>query len=327
MIASFLPAAALGAGRLLGPAFACGLNLYATVAVLGLASRLGWSDALPAGLRGLEHGVVIGSALALYLVEFVIDKIRWADSAWDAVHTVIRPGAAALLAMLALQGAPLGWRLAAAALAGAAALGAHGLKAGLRVSLNVRAGRGRAIVVSLLEDLLAIALVLASLMLADLAVAIAAAATLMMLLLGPRLSRPAVLGVRAVNARLRGFFGSCRWRGRDELPASLRRLVPPAHVGCAPPRATRAAVLDGADSGTGDYRNGWLVLENGAAAFLYRDSLLRGRRAALPAIRAAILRRGLLADRLEITGEHRSLTLLLLKDGPPPHITRTELLS
>jgi hypothetical protein len=67
-------------GQLLAIAFACGLNLYATVALLGLASRLGWMSGLPPGLRGLENGFVIGSAALLYLFEFVIDKVPYVDS-------------------------------------------------------------------------------------------------------------------------------------------------------------------------------------------------------------------------------------------------------
>ena len=63
------------AGQLLGTAFACGLNLYATIALLGIASRAGWITNLPPGMTGLEHGLVIGSAAALYIVEFAVDRV------------------------------------------------------------------------------------------------------------------------------------------------------------------------------------------------------------------------------------------------------------
>ena len=85
------------AGQLLGTAFACGLNLYATVALLGIAARVGLTS-LPPGMTGLSNGVVIGSAAALYIIEFVIDRTPVADHVWEAVHTIIRPAAAALLA-------------------------------------------------------------------------------------------------------------------------------------------------------------------------------------------------------------------------------------
>ncbi len=77
-------------GRTMGFSFAAGINLYATVAILGLAKRFGWVD-LPEQFRVFDNDVVIGVALVLYVIEFVADKIPWVDSMWDAVHTVIRP--------------------------------------------------------------------------------------------------------------------------------------------------------------------------------------------------------------------------------------------
>jgi hypothetical protein len=79
-------------GRTLGFSFAAGINLYATVAILGLATRFGWVD-LPPQYRVFDNNSIIGAAIVLYLVEFVADKIPWVDSFWDAIHTVVRPGA------------------------------------------------------------------------------------------------------------------------------------------------------------------------------------------------------------------------------------------
>src|SRR3954466_14045934 len=82
-------------------AFASGLNVYATVAVLGLCSHYGLI-ALPEQFRAFDHPVIIGAALAMYLVEFVADKIPWVDTLWDAIHTVVRPIGGALVAAAAL---------------------------------------------------------------------------------------------------------------------------------------------------------------------------------------------------------------------------------
>jgi hypothetical protein len=320
-----IPPLAVGAGQLLGPAFACGLNLYATVALLGIAARLGWADALPLGLRGLEHPLVIASAIALYAVEFVVDKIRFLDTAWDALHTLIRPAAAALLAVLALQGSPVGWQIAAAGAAGAAALSAHGLKAGMRLRLNERRRPLGTVTVSVAEDLLAAAMALAALTLPAAAAGMALAMLLLIVLLGPRLIRPAVTGMHVVEARLRGFFGSRRWRTRDEMPRPLRPHVAPPGLGSAPARVARAALLR-AGNGAGHYRNGWLVVGDGAPRFLYRH-LLGTRRIELPLGSAARLRPGLLADALELEAEAgaEDVTLLLLKDGPDPRLALAEL--
>src|SRR5580693_4024660 len=81
----------------LGTGFSSGLNLYATVATLGLLERFGVIH-LPGKLHALSHPAVLVIAVVLYVVEFFADKIPYVDTAWDALHTFIRPPAAALLA-------------------------------------------------------------------------------------------------------------------------------------------------------------------------------------------------------------------------------------
>ncbi|MGC2751644.1 MAG: DUF4126 domain-containing protein, partial [Candidatus Acidiferrum sp.] len=98
-------------GLALGAGFSSGLNLYATVATIGLLERFGVIH-LPGSLHALSHPVVIGVAIALYLVEFFADKIPYIDTVWDLVHTFIRPPAAALLAYSAAVAAPAEWRWA-----------------------------------------------------------------------------------------------------------------------------------------------------------------------------------------------------------------------
>src|SRR6266404_6233479 len=121
-------------GLALGAGFSSGLNLYATVATLGLLQRYGVLQ-LPLALQVLSHPWVLGIAIALYLVEFLADKIPYFDTIWDAVHTFIRPPAAALLAYAA-AGAPAEWRWGAALLAGGVALTSHGTKASARAAVN-----------------------------------------------------------------------------------------------------------------------------------------------------------------------------------------------
>ena len=88
-------------GRTMGFSFAAGINLYATVAILGLASRYHWVT-LPPQFQAFDNDFVIGTAIVLYLVEFVADKIPWFDSIWDAVHTAIRPVGGAVIAVTTL---------------------------------------------------------------------------------------------------------------------------------------------------------------------------------------------------------------------------------
>jgi hypothetical protein len=122
-------------GRTMGFSFGAGINLYATVAILGLAERYGWVD-LPEQFRVFDNDVVIVVALVLYVVEFVADKIPWVDSIWDAVHTVIRPIGGAVLAVTTFGDASPAVQGLVALLGGALATGTHLTKAGTRAAAN-----------------------------------------------------------------------------------------------------------------------------------------------------------------------------------------------
>jgi nicotinamide riboside transporter PnuC len=122
-------------GRTMGFSFAAGINLYATVAILGLASRFDWV-ALPPQFKVFDNDIVIGVALVLYVVEFVADKIPWVDSIWDAMHTVIRPLGGAFIAVATLGNASPAVEGLAALLGGTLAAGSHFTKAGTRAFAN-----------------------------------------------------------------------------------------------------------------------------------------------------------------------------------------------
>ena len=139
----------------LGAGFSSGLNLYATVATLGLLERFGVIH-LPASLRVLTHSWVIGIAVVLYLIEFFADKIPYVDTIWDFVHTFIRPPAAALLAYAAVSGSDAEWRWGAALLAGGVALTSHGAKATTRAAVNTSPEPLSNWTLSLGEDVMAV---------------------------------------------------------------------------------------------------------------------------------------------------------------------------
>lgn len=119
----------------IGGGWATGLNLYLTAAVLGIAHRL-QCVILPGQLDILANPVVIFFAVLLYVIEFVIDKIPFLDSAWDSVHTLMRPAGGAALASMAFSGSPESLQYTVAAIAGAASLNAHLGKAATRVVIN-----------------------------------------------------------------------------------------------------------------------------------------------------------------------------------------------
>jgi hypothetical protein len=142
-------------GLALGAGFSSGLNLYATVATLGLLQRFGVLH-LPPGLQILSHPWVLAIAIALYLLEFFADKIPYFDTFWDVIHTFIRPPAAALLAFAAAGGAPPEWRWGAALIAGGVALTSHGAKASARAAVNASPEPFSNWILSFGEDVLAV---------------------------------------------------------------------------------------------------------------------------------------------------------------------------
>ena len=131
MLESLLPQIGLAAGA----ATASGLRLYGTAAALGLLHRLGALQ-LPAGLEVLSELPIVILASALYVIEFVADKIPAVDTVWDAVHTFIRAPAAAVLGFAAFSNVSESWRIAAALLCGTIALSSHGIKASTRLAIN-----------------------------------------------------------------------------------------------------------------------------------------------------------------------------------------------
>jgi hypothetical protein len=138
-------------GRTLGFSFAAGINLYATVAILGLAARYGWVE-LPSQYRVFDNNWIIGASIAMYLVEFIADKVPWVDTVWDAVHTVIRPLGGALIAVATI-GHAQPWLQGVAAIAGAAlATSTHAAKAGTRAVANTSPEPFSNWILSLAED-------------------------------------------------------------------------------------------------------------------------------------------------------------------------------
>ncbi|MEZ5283623.1 MAG: DUF4126 domain-containing protein [Vicinamibacterales bacterium] len=168
-------------GRTLGFSLAAGVNLYATVALLGLAAHYGWVT-LPEQFQVFDNPWVIGIAGTLYVVEFFADKIPWVDTLWDTVHTFIRPAGAALIAVAALGDASPTVEGLVALLGGVVAAGSHATKAGTRVAVNASPEPFSNWAVSLLEDVFVVGLGLVTLKFPLLALGISAVILLGMLL-------------------------------------------------------------------------------------------------------------------------------------------------
>jgi hypothetical protein len=143
----------------MGTSWVSGINLYATVATLGLLSRFAHLK-LPGELDVLTSWWVIGIALFLFVVEFIADKIPVVDSAWDVIHTFIRIPAGAVLAATAFGDFDKSVQVIAFLLGGGLALSSHGTKAATRAVINTSPEPVSNIVVSLAEDVLVVVSIL-----------------------------------------------------------------------------------------------------------------------------------------------------------------------
>jgi hypothetical protein len=120
----------------LGSAWTSGINLYATVTILGLLQKFGFAK-LPGGLDVLDNWWIIGIAGGLFMVEFVADKVPYVDSVWDVIHTFIRIPAGAILAYAATYKIDPTLSVIALLLGGGLALSSHGTKAAARAAANL----------------------------------------------------------------------------------------------------------------------------------------------------------------------------------------------
>jgi hypothetical protein len=186
-------------GRTLGFSLAAGVNLYLTVAILGLSARFGWVS-LPPQFQAFNSEIVIGTAIVLYLIEFLADKIPYVDTIWDIVHTAIRPIGAALIAVVTLGEASPAVQGLVALLGGTVAASSHLTKTSTRAAANTSPEPFTNWMLSVVEDLFALGLGYTALKYPVLALAVAAV-TLVMI---------AVFAVVIVRAVRRWFSNSIR---------------------------------------------------------------------------------------------------------------------
>jgi hypothetical protein len=190
-------------GLALGSAWTSGINLYATVAVLGLLQHYKFAH-LPGGLHVLDNWLIIGVALALYVVEFFADKIPYVDTVWDAVHTFIRVPAGAVIAFAATSDVSPAVQVVALLLGGGLALSTHGTKATVRAAANVSPEPLTNWALSVVEDVIAVgAVVLSVIHPVVILFVVAVFAVVVFVWLLPKVLRR----IRRMFAAARAFFG------------------------------------------------------------------------------------------------------------------------
>jgi hypothetical protein len=212
---------------MLGASWASGINLYATVLMLGLLGQTGHVD-LPPGLELLTDPMVLIAAGGMYVVEFVTDKIPGVDTGWDALQTFVRIPAGALMAAGAAQGLDIGpaAEFAALLLGGGLATASHATKAGSRVAINTSPEPFSNFGASVAEDVSVVAGLWTALNHPWLFIVLLLVFLLLALWLLPKLWRM----IRRAGVGMRRWFGQ---PGDDPPPAasSVGSAPPPAQAG------------------------------------------------------------------------------------------------
>lgn len=193
----------------MGASWVAGINLYASVATLGLLSRFAHLK-LPGELEVLTSWWVIGIALFLFVVEFIADKIPIVDSTWDVIHTFIRVPAGAVLAATAFGDFDKSVQVIAFLLGGGLALSSHGTKAATRAVINTSPEPVSNIVVSVAEDVLVVVSILLAVFLPVLVFFVVAAGLAVSVWVLPRV----IKFFRQVFRNIRGLFSPATELGR-----------------------------------------------------------------------------------------------------------------
>src|SRR6185369_6013790 len=185
----------------MGASWVSGINLYATVAMLGLLGRFA-NLKLPGELDVVTNWWVIGVALFLFVIEFVADKIQVVDSIWDVIHTFIRIPAGAVIAATAFGEFDRSIQVIALLLGGGLALSSHGTKAATRAVINASPEPFSNIAASVAEDILVIVSILLAAFLPVLVFVVIGAGLCFSLWILPRIIR----FFRQVVRRIRSWF-------------------------------------------------------------------------------------------------------------------------
>lgn len=275
-----------------GLSFASGINLYATVLVVGLAHRYGLVDHLPAPLEGLSNPWVLGAAGVLYALEFLADKFPFVATIWDGLHTLIRPLGGALMALgAAHELSPLG-QAAALLIGGSIALGTHSTKAGFRMLANTAPEPVTHSAISVAEDVGVIGLT-------ALALAYPWAALAVMVILFS-----AMVYIAPTIWRTARFLLSCTWglasiiigftpRPDREIPEWMQEQLD--RTGREPRGARAYRAFARMNVGGPRYGAGYVVISNGQVSF-GREGLVRNTLQHLGAAESLSVESGIVCD-------------------------------
>ncbi|GAB4330028.1 MAG: hypothetical protein Kow0099_00310 [Candidatus Abyssubacteria bacterium] len=298
----------------MGLSMTSGINLYATVAVVGIVTKFKMITGLPPEFEAFNNDLIIMLAVALYLCEFAADKIPGFDSLWDSVHTIIRPFGAALVSMAAVGEAAPSVEVLAGLTGATLALGTHTAKAGTRLIVNTSPEPFSNMVVSFAEDIGVVGLVL--LVMAHPYIALLVSVVLLVLLVrfGPGLWRGALLVLKAIPIKLLSLFQTGAGEVKEGLPDNFDELVDEQISKNEQVRASLKCYARNV-KGCGRNRKGYLILTDRQALFAFRRFFKsRVKQWHFPDLEKAKLQRRFLVDVLSVKSEGKFLRFLFLKN-------------
>jgi len=306
-----------------------GVRLYSVSLALGVGLRLGWIDLDPqySALDILASWPLLGLSAFGFVVELAADKIPWVDSAWDALHTFIRPIGASLLAVTAAGDVSPGVQLAVIMLSGGAATLSHSAKAATRLVVNQSPEPASNVALSLLGDVAAPIGLWLTLSHPMVMAGAAAVFFAIFLFAAPFVFRVLRLQTLGLLRLVRSFFVATEDEPEtDDLEARLRSAGEPVEDEILekirelrPGVRSVVSVRAAATAGLGGLRHavGRLCLADEELIFVgSRWFRLRAEPIALDGGARSSLSRGLLFNRLTIRSDGRDLRFLVFKDAP-----------
>ncbi len=265
---------------LLGLPIASGVNLYATVLVLGLAQRYGWLTGMPEQLQILANPIVLGVAGTLYVIEFFADKIPYLDTLWDGLHTFIRPVGAAYLALQAAADYGPEQKLLAMVVGAALGLGAHSTKAGTRLLVNTSPEPVSNSIVSVAEDFGVVGLLALMYTYPLVALGVVLSLIVLMAVITPLLFRLIRFLISGLAGSVASWFGS-HDKPLYYVPDWLEQKLASAQTGDTSETGTKPCVYPAyarSVPGAPSFQPGYLIVLPGKLQFafttLFRQSLV-----------------------------------------------------
>ncbi|MBN1864236.1 MAG: DUF4126 domain-containing protein [Victivallales bacterium] len=271
-----------------------GVNLYATVAVVGISAKFGLVDGMPEALQVFDNWLLISIAVVMYAAEFVVDKFEFFDNAWDLISTFIRPVGAGLMGLAAFGELDPALSLAGALLCGGIALESHSIKAGSRAVLNMvsPAETVSNVCVSIAEDIMVFFFVIMALVYPFVIGFIALIAAVILFFFVPRMLKWIFVLFKAVFAGVRSWF--YLQEEFDVLPDNLKEIA-----GSGDTKSVISCSSSGLKGVSG--MKGFVLLNGKSLIFVCRK-WFNSRKCELPlsSISGARLRHRLFLDILEV---------------------------